>query len=257
MALSVKVSIDTHTAILAGYTTLGVGEVIVDDAFVAGLSEDERRCLAEAVIQNEVLGNKPGDPSLPKADREAVKRCLKVRVENARQLREVDEQQRKLKARQEELAAVKKREEEAQAAARKMVLHKWISQHGTDSQKKRWKQGLLPEKEALDAVREEIFAPLEGFTRYTRMKNADICECDCAEHVDFLTDEMVSLSAEQYEQWEEILNSLPKDGSAGLRRHHGMCPNCDCEAKTYMTALVTVDWQGIKLSREYVLDASS
>lgn len=166
---------------------------------------------------------------------------------------EIKRQHAANEARKREEAEVARRAEEKKAVQRKQAIHKWVKEHGTDSQKDRLKEGVLPDDEVLKDIRDDLFGDLAEFDRYARLKAEDVCACDCVDNVDFVTDNIVELSADQYDQFSVIRSNAPDSAKVEAKRHHGSCPNCTCDQVTRYSALVTVEWNGYTLSREYAL----
>jgi hypothetical protein len=52
--------------------------------------------------------------------------------------------------------------------ARKLAIAEWVASHGTAEQQARHAAGLLPMDEAVEAMTDQAFAPLETFPRYQR-----------------------------------------------------------------------------------------
>ncbi len=68
-------------------------------------------------------------------------------------------------------------DQEAARRANRVTLATWIQEHGTDNQRQRRKAGLLPWKEAYDALECYLYAPLKGFAPYDRFEIAEVCVC--------------------------------------------------------------------------------
>lgn len=65
----------------------------------------------------------------------------------------------------------------------------------------------VPEKELLDAVREELFAPLEGLPRYERLVDGDVKhdeECERFATTSYLTEVADELTEKEYERLRTI-----------------------------------------------------
>lgn len=106
---------------------------------------------------------------------------------------------------------------------------KWVAEKGTDNQKKRAALNLLPEKEILDAMRDEVFAPLAEFSRYGKLTRSDVpcwCEDEDAPHAKFGAKDADSATAEQFSAMEKISDLIP-GATVTLRVHRGWCMECE------------------------------
>lgn len=151
-------------------------------------------------------------------------------------------------------AAAKARAEATQQAAaekgriRVQSLATFLAEHGTEVQKKRRAANLMPDEEILDLVRNHVFSPLEHLPRYERMKKSDFSAAD----VSFEASNAVRATDAQYEAMEAIKSLVP-GSDVTLREHVATVSNYDGEDETYtrLGYLVSIDWNGWPLSREY------
>lgn len=144
---------------------------------------------------------------------------------------------------------------------------------GTDNQRDRWAHQLLPEDELTALARAELFS---GFSDLKRWKNISELEADNAiNHADACYDDgpTIKFGTEPaefmtHDEWESykliqtaidhVTNSHPWCLNADVtfkfatRRHVATCQVCK-KAVRFSTALVTAQWAGRTLSREYSL----
>lgn len=155
-----------------------------------------------------------------------------------------------------------------------------LERRGTENQRARYAEGLLPEDELLAIARAELFAPLNDFGPFRKLKPQ---ECKhksrlCRGHIEFETREAGELAHDEYEglakirvaaelasRHEWINSSLVNESMRtnvslhDMRRitvtpmtHWGTCKECGHET-TRSSAMVTILWAGRLLSREYRL----
>lgn len=149
-----------------------------------------------------------------------------------------------------------KREAEEKAAVDRKTaqIANWVAKNGTDNQKRRLVDKLLPDKEIIKALREEAFSSLCEFPRYEKMKKIDICKEDF-EHgephdVEFETTEAESLNAEQYDFYSAIKAAAPEGSDVVAKIHRGRCHDCDTKV-TKLGVLVSLTAGEFSFSREY------
>jgi len=133
---------------------------------------------------------------------------------------------------------------------RRDQIKEWVMKHGTVNQRARFHEGFLPEKEVIDAIRNEVFRAFDDFDRYERMNDSDVCECEygiC--NVSFSVEEMPKMTAEEFEFLEK-LRETNKDAEIIPRLHIGEADYCD--GKEYrMGFKVNISVGELNLSREY------
>jgi len=163
--------------------------------------------------------------------------------------------------------------------------HQALRDRGTFDQRTRWCSCILPEDELLGIVRDELFRPFGLLTKRRQMVFADlphpvdvrgIWEClrgtaagrtskSLADLVTWETAPSPRLTAPEYrtllriqEATAEIQRHPWMQGTSGeavsteVREHRGICKKCGGMAFE-RSALVTIQWAGRNLSREYVL----
>lgn len=132
-------------------------------------------------------------------------------------------------AKEKEAARLVKEAEEQAARERKAAqIAAWVETHGTESQKKRLAADLLPEKEAVDGIRSNAFALLDGFERYSKLRGSDFCECDWTDNgsLDFAVEDCDEATEAEFDLLERIQALMP-DATVTLRCHMGKCDRCE------------------------------
>lgn len=148
-------------------------------------------------------------------------------------------------------------------------------EHGTPNQHERWLAKMLPEDELTALARTELF---HGFDKYKRWKNIgdaaaerDVRHTPVCDNDDmpptyvFETKPTHDMTHDQWEQMKLIqataeaitkLHPWCIDGGCTVRMtpraHVAKCARC-ARSVSYPTALVTVEWAGRTLTREYSL----
>lgn len=146
--------------------------------------------------------------------------------------------------------------------ANKTNICDWIRDHGSESQQARALEGLLPEKELLGAVRDWLFAPLDGFARYERLDDGDARHaegCYTGAPISYKTADADELTAAEFERLKalrEVAKTLAEPAEVQAREHRVWCKRGECPDMTLRrSVLVKIDWNGHALSREYALTA--
>ena len=144
-------------------------------------------------------------------------------------------------------AAEKKAEMERAAQIRA-----WVAKNGTQNQKARLTDSLLPDKEIIDEIRAEAYKPLEKFPRYKKLRAGDVCEgTEWGEYhdVEFDAWDAKNLTAEQYEQFKAIQKAMPT-ANVTPRKHTAECDECEIKT-TRIGFMVRVKVGAFEFSREY------
>lgn len=101
----------------------------------------------------------------------------------------------------------------AAAARRADQLAQWLATKGSDSMRKRAARGLLPEEDLIAAIRNEAYAPLDGFKRFERLTDdevkAAVDAADFDQTVVYETREAESANDEDIELMERIEALVP------------------------------------------------
>ena len=146
------------------------------------------------------------------------------------------------------------RESQFRAAAEAVV-----SEIGSDADRGRLSEHLLPDTELLHLVHDHVFAALTDHERYTRITESDVrdahdedlCSDFCAK---FAVDDATELPATEWAALVEVRTHAPEGSIVTPRIHKGYCPQCEGDREvTRYSALLQIDWHGRKLSREYAL----
>lgn len=142
---------------------------------------------------------------------------------------------------------------------RKAALGAWALQHGTDSQRERFKRGKLADEEMLRGLREYTFRPLVPLhlEPFKRIRAHEVCECEDRQH-EFDVQDHETASESQWPLARAILGSFPDntlpDVVVVFRRHHGGCLNCHQEVVRWSCS-VRVEMDGWRFSREFAAPA--
>lgn len=261
MPFTVRMYVDPTTAIRAGKTQFGVQEVQITDADLAPLPEKTRAELADAYGRG-VIGKGFDDGSNRFEDRKAseptfleLQKMLEHRLAIRESLQRSQEEVKKEEARQQEEKKAQRLIDQRKKKERTAALEKWVQMSGTDSQKARLAEGLLPEKEIMEAVKEELFDSLDNRERYTPILKSEVCGCACVGDVTFTrrTPE-AGLTEEQHDALTALREDAPKGADIEVVEHYAECPSCTCPSVTRPpTAIVTVVWNNIVLGRQYIL----
>jgi hypothetical protein len=159
--------------------------------------------------------------------------------------------------------AIAKQRNAREAAESRSARDAWIRDHGTDSQRARYAEGLLPEAELLDAVRGWAFAPLVGQSRYVRIEHREVrhddecyqqhIECDVLASDDDQAEGLSEIEYEALARIRELAKGCPLPATVEAREHWCRCESCKSPYVTRQSAHVTVTFAGRGLSREYAL----
>jgi hypothetical protein len=156
--------------------------------------------------------------------------------------------------------AEKKAQEIQEAKEFRACLTSWIFEKGTDAQRGRRGEGLMSDDEILDMIRCELFACLRDFPRHVPLSNANVqCDSKYAEDgsvPEFETlEDNITLNDEQFQQLTTIRGAILKAVvTSKIHRGYCACAYSDCHFEVLRaSALVTIEWNGRELSREYAL----
>lgn len=134
-----------------------------------------------------------------------------------------------------------------------------VREFGTDDQRGRLDDDLLPDEELLKIVRDHVFTDLTTFPRYEKLTSKDVeHEFDgeyldeCGGEVDFSAGTVESLVAETWRNLKAIQAAAPEGATVTPRYHAAMCDRCGAETERF-SALVSVEWHGRQFSREYAI----
>jgi hypothetical protein len=158
------------------------------------------------------------------------------------------------------MRAERDRRNEEISSTRAAVTAAWIREYGTPSQKARHDEGVLPEAELLDAVRDWAFAPFtDWLNSYDRITASDIehhdeCEGDDCEFSVGVLDEMTEAEYGQLLLVRQAAATAPLPLVIEARYHKGWCDGCPGEDMVERSSVrITATWGGRKISREYAL----
>lgn len=163
-----------------------------------------------------------------------------------------------------------KAEQEAKTQAKEQFIRGVISDHGSESQKARHAEGLLPATEITELLGNRYFDLISGdLTTYTRMTRDDVphssSDYEYGHHVKFTTSEATELTEEQFATLCGIRSraKLVSDTAASVgsrvtvqvtpRSHVGYCEDdgCDDIEQRYGILVVIDLGHEIELTREF------
>lgn len=136
--------------------------------------------------------------------------------------------------------------------------------HDADALRRQRADGLLDDEEALKVVRDVLFYNIRC-PRLRKLEDREFCAC-VTQAVPLrgprmpsraqygVSTEVKNLSPDQYTTFRNVRTQAPAGASVVLRRHFGRCEACG-RSKERLGILVTLDWHGRPLSREYGLEA--
>ena len=149
----------------------------------------------------------------------------------------------------------RQRERKAEDEKAAAIIAAWVEEHGDESQKARYAEGLLPENEVLDAMRNALFEPLAGFERFKRLRAEDFCRCDWFDEdsIEYESGTAESASKREYETLgaiRKVAANIQKDAVVELRYHRGECDRCE-KSKTVKSVRVKLRHGPFEFTREY------
>jgi hypothetical protein len=149
--------------------------------------------------------------------------------------------------------------------AKKLLLQsqiaEWVQANGTDSQRARFSEGLLPDAEVTDAIKAELLSPGEGFAKYAKITAGEVKRecggCDCDENdVEFEATDAFAVTDYQYQSLLAIRAAFP-GAEVTPRIHTGTwdCGDSDCPLHevTRYSARVHVAQGEIHAVQEYAI----
>jgi hypothetical protein len=149
-------------------------------------------------------------------------------------------------------AAEEEKADKEQRAYKEKVLE-WIAANGTDGQRERTSAGVMPFKEAEDALRDSLFAALKSMARYEKITKADVCECDYPKQCRLTceVEDITELTDPQYALLKEFKGLIP--GAVITPRMHTVeAEECDQGLIRYSLRAVCT-WNGHEFSHEYAM----
>lgn len=191
-------------------------------------------------------------------DTKAIKRMERIETELIPKLQaELDAKIAEEKENKEAAKKMMEQEEKEKSERLNLQLSQWVAEKGTDNQKARFAEGFLPQKEIIDAIRNEAFAPLDGFPRYERITVEEVQET-CSEdyygdrhEVTFINSEKDKLTAQEFDRLQEMRRLMP-EATIYVREHEGVCRDDDCDGRLFRNSYhVTMKIGELNLTREY------
>jgi len=161
---------------------------------------------------------------------------------------------RELKAVYEEREAVELAEREAKELELRTQLAEWVRKNGTPNQQARYDAGLLPGKEILEGIEEETYRPLEGFKRYQKLTNSEVCQCEYENcDVTYTIEDADEATAEDWDKMLAIKEALQAEhptAAVTLRTHSGEGDECE-HTVTRNGIRVEIQVGALEFEREY------
>jgi hypothetical protein len=239
---------------LSGKPVIELVLVLVDDAgertrtatlgldgdALASLSQPQRHALVDGLARGDRFGGDVLDPPIRDATIDALRDVLRARV--ARPERGDDTTRL------------------FHSDAGRAALASWLAQHGSDDQRARFREHLLPPREAASELRRWLFQSLDrDFVRFEALRPEQVCSrkrarcLPCRGNVEFETRLCETpIVREQFDELERLRRALPADARLELRERLGSCTGCTCRVRR-VSARVIREWQGIELVRDYQL----
>lgn len=255
--LQVQVKIEPRAAILARKAKAGVVTVEVTEDHLKDLAEPLLELLAGIVETGEILEG----PLVNDATFDVIKAVLEERYAKQKAAgEEADRQQtaKKLaeaRAAEEEVATRRARAE--RDAENKKAIAQWIADNCDEEMVDRLQAGFLPDDEIIEEAMHHLFEVNED--EYVPLKKEQACDCDrgCAGAVKFTVMPVVpgvaTLDSRQFATLERVKESAPQGAFVQPRLHKASCPECKCTPIARAAALVTLEWNGWLLKKEYQL----
>ncbi len=164
-----------------------------------------------------------------------------------------------------ERMAEKNRLEQEAAERRKDQLDKFVADHMTETQQRRYAAGLMAESEIIDAIEDKTFAHLAPYVEYSRIKDQDVTEHvlnALGLDVDYLEYEvsygkraLQSATDDEFNRTEQFNRLLPSS-SLKLFQRFGYLDQYAGDADPELivnTCEITVQVGEFAVSREYLL----
>lgn len=155
--------------------------------------------------------------------------------------------------------------QEADDAARRDACGAVVRQIGTPDQIGRLDDGLLPQSEAEQIVRDYLYRPLADFARYVRIEVGDIDHADdCSYHsredagdapgITCTVNDADDCPAGPWSALRAIRAAMP-EATCTMRRHWCVCNDARCRRhRVRYSVRVALEWSGRTLTREYAAD---
>jgi hypothetical protein len=241
----VRVNVSPRAAIMARRAVAGVQFIEILDEHLASISEGMLSELASVAENDELLELRDGAVSP-----EAVMEIMAGRAHDRALKRAAEEELRVAEAaRKEESAAA----DQAADRDRRRALKKWVSERGSEEQRERFAEGLLPDDEILADVVDDLFEIAED--QYVPLRKEQACDCErgCASQARFFVGSAGSLDTRQFSTLQRIREQAPTGAKVEVRMHKVHCQECSCAPLSRLAVQVSVEWEGWKLVQEYAL----
>jgi hypothetical protein len=243
----VRVNVSPRGAIMSRRAVAGIVNVEILDEHLVDVPEAVLAELASVAELDELLELDGGDttPSI-------VMEIMTRRARDRAQKREAEVERRRAEATQLEARGAS---DHAADQSRQRALKKWVAEHGTEEQRERLIEGLLPESEILADVVDDVLLDIAE-DEYVPLRKEQACDCEkgCATSARFFVGSPTGgLDARQFSALQRIREQAPEGAKIEIRLHKVHCVECNCAPLSRIAALVSVEWEGWKLMREYAL----
>ena len=142
-------------------------------------------------------------------------------------------------------------------------IEEYVVKSGTKSQKERFEEDMLPEKEIIDIIRNLAFSHIEhnkqfffSIRKFKKLRKRDICDCWEEYNYDFISDDLEKLTKDQWNIRKDLLAFIGKTDiftdpiEIDVTLHKGNCSVCNSKlTKISYRVAVTVGY--FSFSRRY------
>ena len=136
---------------------------------------------------------------------------------------------------------------------------------GSNHLREQRKEGLMDDEQALVLIRDDLFGRIKA-PRLRKLEDREFCACPTVatpirgprmpSRADYgVTTEVKTITPDQYLMLRAIRTTAPAGAQVVLREHWGHCRACGRD-KRRVGVLVSLEWHGRPLSREYGLEVA-
>jgi hypothetical protein len=159
--------------------------------------------------------------------------------------------------REKEIAELGSEYREKKQRIEKFLREGLLEEEGASEIANQFRDGLLAEDDLRKYARIIFFAPMEEFARYKSLEKDECPECtdSCYQRsVSFYAENAESLPVDLYPihtAFVAKVRGLLPQARCTLRYHQVTCENCEGEVFPKYAVLVSINWEGLTISREY------
>ena len=159
--------------------------------------------------------------------------------------------------REKEIAELGSEYREKKQRIEKFLREGLLEEEGASEIANQFRDGLLAEDDLRKYARIIFFAPMEEFARYKSLEKDECPECtdSCYQRsVSFYAENAESLPVDLYPihtAFVAKVRELLLQARCTLRYHQVTCENCEGEVFPKYAVLVSINWEGLTISREY------